>query len=65
VLVVETEYWDPALRPEGPLIAYQDFYARGVGLLRSVTSNARDGGVQMAEQTLLDFDFPEQEARQQ
>jgi hypothetical protein len=63
VLVVETEYWDPSLRADGPLIAYEDFYARGVGLLRSVTNNARDGGVQMAEQTLLDFDFPEQETR--
>jgi hypothetical protein len=63
VLVVETEYWDPSLRPDGPLIAYEDFYARGVGLLRSVTNNARDGGVQMAEQTLLDFDFPEAETQ--
>lgn len=61
VLVVETEYWDPSIRADGPLIAYEDFYARGVGLLRSVTNNARDGGVRMAEQTLLDFDFPEQE----
>jgi hypothetical protein len=64
VLVVETEYWDPSLRPDGPLIAYEDFYARGVGLLRSVTNNARDGGIQMAEQMLLDFDFPEAEAQQ-
>lgn len=62
VLVVETEYWDPRLRPDGPLLAYQDYYARGVGLLRSVTNNAKEGGVLMAEQTLLDFDFPEQEA---
>jgi hypothetical protein len=62
VLVVETEYWDPSLRADGPLIAYEDFYARGVGLLRSVTNNARDGGVRMAEQTLLDFDFPEETA---
>lgn len=63
VLVVETEYWDPRLHADGPLIAYEDFYARGVGLLRSVTNNARDGGVRMAEQTLLDFGFPEQETR--
>jgi hypothetical protein len=59
VLLVETEYWDPEQSPDHPLLSYHDYYARGVGLLRSVTMNARDGGKQMAEQTLLDFDFPE------
>ena len=63
VLLVETEYWDPTVSPDAPLIAYQDYYARGVGLLHSVTKNVRDGGTQMAEQTLLDFDFPEEHAQ--
>ena len=59
VLLVETEYWDPSVNPDAPLLSYHDYYARGIGLLRSVTKNVRDGGTQMAEQTLLDFDFPE------
>lgn len=63
VLLVETEYWDPEQSEDAPLLAYQDFYARGVGLLRSVTTNSRNGGKQMAEQTLLDFDFPEESAQ--
>jgi len=63
VLLVETEYWDPSVSPDAPLLSYQDFYARGVGLLRSVTKNVRDGGTQMAEQTLLDFDFPREHAQ--
>jgi hypothetical protein len=63
VLLVETEYWDPSVNADAPLLGYQDYYARGVGLLRSVTKNLRDGGIQMAEQTLLDFDFPEERAQ--
>jgi len=63
VLVVETEYWDPSVNPDAPSLSYQDYYARGVGLLRSVTKNERDGGVQMVEQTLLDFDFPSEHAK--
>lgn len=63
VLLVETEYWDPAMDPDHPLISYQDYYARGVGLLRSVTKNEREGGTRMAEQTLLDYAFPPLEAQ--
>jgi len=63
VLLVETEYWDPSVNADAPLLAYQDYYARGIGLLRSVTKNLRDGGTQMAEQTLLDFDFPREHAQ--
>ena len=63
VLVVETEYWDPSVNPDAASLSYQDYYARGVGLLRSVTKNERDGGVQMVEQTLLDFDFPGEHAK--
>jgi hypothetical protein len=56
VLLVETEYWDPSINANAPLLAYQDYYARGVGLLRSVTKNVRwrdpDG-----QQTLLTSTF--------
>lgn len=63
VLLVETEYFDRSVNADAPLLSFQDYYARGVGLLRSVTTNVRDGGVQMAEQTLLDFDFPKEHAQ--
>ncbi|MGH9885928.1 MAG: hypothetical protein ACREBE_10390 [bacterium] len=63
VLLVETEYWDETISKDGPLLAYEDYYARGVGLLRSVTKNLAADGAQMAEQTLLDFDFPEVSAQ--
>jgi hypothetical protein len=62
VILVETEYWDPGIDEEHPLISYQDWYARGVGLLRSVTSNVRDGGKRMAEQSLESYEFPPVEA---
>ena len=63
VILVETEYWDPKIDTEKPLISYQDWYARGVGLLRSVTTNSRDGGKRMAEQTLQSYEFPPLAAR--
>ncbi|HXK22296.1 MAG TPA: hypothetical protein VMS55_06410 [Myxococcota bacterium] len=62
VILVETEYWDPSIDADHPLIAYQDWYARGVGLLRSVTTNAREGGKRMAEQSLESYEFPPLEA---
>jgi hypothetical protein len=65
VILVETEYWDPSIDADNPLISYQDWYARGVGLLRSVTRNAREGNKLMAEQTLESYEFPPLEARAQ
>lgn len=65
VILVESEYWDPSIDADHPLITYQDWYARGVGLLRSVTKNAREGGKRMAEQTLESYEFPPLEARAQ
>ena len=65
VILVETEYWDPSIDDQAPLIAYQDWYGRGVGLLRSVTLNARDGGKRMAEQSLESYEFPPLAAKAQ
>ncbi|MFI5316303.1 MAG: hypothetical protein ACHQ6T_11425 [Myxococcota bacterium] len=65
VILVESEYWDPSIDADRPLIAYQDWYARGVGLLRSVTKNEREGGTRMAEQTLESYAFPPLEAHAQ
>lgn len=65
VILVETEYWDPSIDADNPLISYQDWYGRGVGLLHSVTKNAREGGKKMAEQTLESYEFPPLEVRAQ
>jgi len=65
VILVETEYWDPSVDPDAPLISYQDWYARGVGLLRSVTTNLKEGQKRMVELTLESYEFPPLEARAQ
>jgi len=65
VILVESEYWDPSIDSDAPLIAYQDWYARGVGLLRSVTTNLKEGGKRMTEQTLESYAFPPLEAHAQ
>jgi len=38
LLLVRTEYLDPSVS-KGPLVTYEDYYARGVGLVRSVSRN--------------------------
>ncbi len=62
VLLVRTLYWDPDIDSAGPLMSYEDYYARGVGLLRSVTRNEQDASAQMVEQRLLHFSFPQPES---
>ena len=62
VLVVRTLYWDPDVDSGGPLLSYEDTYARGVGLLRSVTRNEQNASAQMVEQRLLHFSFPQPES---
>jgi hypothetical protein len=51
----------PSIDDQAPLIAYQDWYARGVGLLR-MHANAR-AGKRMAEQSLESFEFPPLQAQ--
>jgi len=62
VLLIRKEYWDESVSPDGPLLAYEDFYARGVGLIRSVTYNEQDAGSQILSQELLRYQFPEASA---
>lgn len=38
LLLVRSDYLDPAVSTE-PLVSYEDYYARGVGLVRSVSRN--------------------------
>lgn len=58
VLKVRAEYWDTSIDAEHALLAYEDYYARGVGLVRSVTYNESEGSSQMLEQNLLRYAFP-------
>ena len=39
VIVVRSEHWDREWRETEPLHSYEDYYARGVGLIRSVAHN--------------------------
>ena len=39
VIVVRSEHWDREWRENEPLHSYEDYYARGVGLIRSVSHN--------------------------
>jgi hypothetical protein len=39
VIVVYSEHWDREWREDEPLHSYEDYYARGVGLIRSVAHN--------------------------
>jgi len=62
VLRIRKEYWDESVSPDTPLLAYEDFYAQGVGLVRSVTYNEQDEGAQVLSQDLLRYEFPEASA---
>ncbi|HTO08542.1 MAG TPA: hypothetical protein VMR86_15955 [Myxococcota bacterium] len=39
VILVRSQHWDPEWRETEPLHSYEDYYARGVGLIRSVAHN--------------------------
>jgi hypothetical protein len=58
VLLVESKYWDDEASKEKPLMRYEDYYARGVGKVRSLTFNEQEGGRQIVEQSLLRYEFP-------
>ena len=59
VVVVESKYWDDSVSTERPLMRYEDYYARGVGLLRTVTFDEQNDGKQVVEQNLLRYAFPD------
>jgi hypothetical protein len=39
VILVRSEHWDREWRDDEPLHSYEDYYARGIGLIRSVAHN--------------------------
>ena len=60
MVVGRVEYWDPSVSQTGPVIEYEDAYARGVGLIRSESRNAIEGGAApLTRQVLLRYEFPE------
>ena len=60
VIVVRSEHWDREWRESEPLHSYEDYYARGVGLIRSVAHNhTRLLPIAEMEQELVQVSFDE------
>lgn len=60
VIVVRSEQWDREWRESEPLHSYEDYYARGVGLIRSVAHNhTRFLPIAEIEQELVEVSFDE------
>ena len=58
VIVVRSAAWDPEWREDEPLHSYEDYYARGVGLIRSVAVNhTRFLPIAEMEQELVEVSF--------
>ena len=58
VIVVRSEQWDREWRDTEPLHSYEDYYARGVGLIRSVAHNhTRFLPIAEMEQELVEVSF--------
>ena len=62
VIVVRSQQWDPDWDTDRPLHSYEDYYARGVGLIRSVSRNNSQGFWMSIEQELVAFHFDEENA---
>ncbi len=58
VLEIETQYRDAAVGSLEPKVIYRDFYARGVGLIRSVTEDPSGDASNRIEQVLLEYSIP-------
>ncbi len=57
VIVVRSSQWDPEWDPNEPLHSYEDYYARGVGLIRSVSRNNAQWFFMSVEQELVAVRF--------
>ncbi len=58
VIVVRMQHWEPKSRPDGPVLSYEDSYARGVGLVRSVSRSVGEDDSQLVEERLVRYQFP-------
>lgn len=59
VLAVHIEYRDPEDVGPAPNVVYDDFYVRGVGLVRSLTTDPSGDETHTIEQVLLEYHFPQ------
>jgi hypothetical protein len=59
VIEVVTTYYDddPTIGP-APKVVYRDYYARGIGLVKSVTEDPSGDASNRIEQLLVDYSFP-------
>ncbi len=57
VIVVRSQQWDLEWDMHRPLHSYEDYYARGVGLIRSVSRNNAQWFWTSVEQNLVAFHF--------
>jgi hypothetical protein len=56
--VVTTYYDDDPNADPAPKVVYRDYYARGVGLVKSVTEDPSGDASNRIEQLLVDYSFP-------
>jgi hypothetical protein len=59
VLEIETHYRDASAFEAQADVIYRDYYARGVGLVRSVTEGLSGDPGSRVEQNLLEYHFPQ------
>jgi hypothetical protein len=59
VIVVRSQHWDAEWDPTKPLHSYEDYYARGIGLIRSVSRNNAQWFWMSVEQDLVAVRFDE------
>jgi len=58
VIEVAIAYYDDSDRAVHPKVLYRDYYARGVGLVKSVTEDPSGDPTHTIEQVLLEYEFP-------
>jgi hypothetical protein len=58
VIEIVSRYYDAATSSHNPKVIYRDYYARGVGLIKSVTEDPSGDPGSRIEQVLLDYGFP-------
>ena len=58
VVEVAIAYYDDSDRDLRPKVLYRDYYARGVGLVKSVTEDPSGDPSHSIEQVLVDYEFP-------
>ena len=57
VIVVRSQHWDPQWDSSEPLHSYEDYYARGIGLIKSSSHNNAQWFFMSVEQVLVAVHF--------